>query len=194
MLDRELDPAEVDAGGRRQVGAAGDVHPLVRGERAADLDLAVDLALVGVVDPQPDRAVGEVDELVLAQVGDPGPGDRDRLAVALDLARGQGHVHPRLQLGEVVAQLADPQLRPRQVAEHRDLAADLLGGGADRLDRLRLALRAGVGEVEAEDVGAGGDQLLEHRRVPARRPDRGDDLGAALRVHRLTVVTPWAGR
>ena len=121
----------------------------------------------GSRDAQPDRAVGEVDELVLAQVGDARPGDRDRLAVALDLARGQGHVHAGLQLGEVVAQLADPQLRPRQVAEHRDLAADPLGGGADRLDRLRLALGAGVGEVEAEDVGAGGDQLLEHVRRPS---------------------------
>ena len=41
-------------------------------------------------------------------------------------------MHPRLQLGVVVAQLADPQLRARQVAEHRDLAADPLGGLADR--------------------------------------------------------------
>ena len=80
----------------------------------------------GSRDPQADRAVGEVDELVLAQVGDARPGDRDRLAVALDLARGQGHVHAGLELGEVVAQLADPQLRPGQVAEDRDLAADPL--------------------------------------------------------------------
>src|SRR4029079_16055986 len=88
--DPDPAPAEVDAGGRRQVGAAGDVHPLVRGQGAADLDLAVDLALVGVVDAEPDRTVGEVDELVLLQFGDPRPGDRDRLAIALDLARGQG--------------------------------------------------------------------------------------------------------
>ena len=66
VLDRELDPAEVDVGRRRQVGAAGDVHPLVGGEGAADLDLAVDPLGLGVADPQPDRAVGEVDELVLA--------------------------------------------------------------------------------------------------------------------------------
>ena len=76
-------------------------------------------------------------------------------------------MHPGLQLGDVAAQLADPQLRPRQVAEHRDLAPDPLGGGADRLDRLRVALAVGVGEVEAEDVGAGLDQLLEDRRRPS---------------------------
>ena len=53
---------------------------------------------------------------------------------------------------------------------------------ADRLDRLRLFVGAGVGEVEAEDVGAGGDQLLEHAALPAGRADRGDDLGAPLEV------------
>ena len=60
-----------------------------------------------------------------------------------------------------------------------------------------LAVGGGVGEVEAEDVGAGGDQLLERGRVPAGGTDRGDDLGAApevdavlarpVRLHRLTV-------
>ena len=87
--------------------------------------------------------------------------------VALDLARRQLHVHAGLQLGDVVAQLADPQLRPRQVAEHRDLAPDPLGRGADRLDRARVAVAVGVGEVEAEDVGAGLDQALERRRAPS---------------------------
>ena len=149
-------------------------------------------SVVGLVDPQADRAVGEVDELVLAQRGDARPGDRDRLAVALDLARRQGHVHAGLQLGDVVAQLADPQLRPRQVAEHRDLAPDPLGGGADRLDRLRVALAVGVGEVEAEDVGAGLDQLLEDAGVPARRADRGDDLRPPLALTRLTVERQFA--
>ncbi len=197
VLDRELDPVEVDAGRRRQVDAAGDVHPLVRGEGSPHLDLAVDALGLGIVDPQPDRAVGQVDELVVLEVGDPRPGDRDRLGVALELARGQGHVHPRLQFGEVVAQRADPQLRPRQVAQHRHLAPDPLGGAADIGDRLRLAVRRGVGEVEAEDVGAGCDQLLDRRGLPARRPDRGDDLRPPLdvnsgprsriRLHPLTV-------
>ena len=141
VLGGELDPAEVAVGRRRQGGAAGDVHPLVGGERPADLDLAVDAVGLGVADAQPDRAVGEVDELVLAQVGDPRPGDRDPLLVALELARGQGHVHAGLELGEVVAQLADPQLRPGQVAEDRDLAADPLRGAADRLDRLAPVCR-----------------------------------------------------
>ncbi len=105
-----------------------------------------------------------------------------RRAVALAVSRRQGHMHPRLQLGVVVAQRADPELRPRQVAQYRDLAANALGGTADRLDRARLLVRSGVGEVEPEDVGAGADQLLEHARLPARRPDGGDDLRAAAQV------------
>ena len=135
-----------------------------------------------VADPQPDRAVGEVDELVLAQIGDAGPLHRDRVAVPLDLIRGEGHVHAGLELGDVAAQRADPQLRPRQVAEDRHLAPDPLGGGADVGDRLRLPLGPGVGEVEAEDVGPGRDQPLQHRRLPAGRPDGGDDLGPAPEV------------
>ena len=181
VLDRELDPAQVAVGGGR-AGGAGDVHPLVGGQRAADLDLAVDAVLLALVDPQADRAVGEVDELVLAQRGDAGPGDRDRLLVALDLARGERHVGPGLQLGDVVAQLADPHLRPRQVAEDRGLVPEPLRRGADRHDRRRVALALGVGEVEPEDVDARLEQTLEDRRVPARGPDRGDDLGPPSRV------------
>ena len=70
---------------------------------------------------------------------------------------------------------------------------------AARMSAIVCAWRSGpgVGEVEPEDVGAGGDQLLEHRGVPAGGPDRGDDLGPPVavaagggcgsRLHRLTV-------
>ena len=91
-------------------------------------------------------------------------------------------MHAGLELGVVVADRADPELRAGQVAEDRHLAAERLGGLADRLDRLRVFVGAGVGEVEAEDVGAGRDQLLEHAEVPGRRADGGDDLGAPVEV------------
>ena len=129
----------------------------------------VDAAVLGLAHAQADRAVGQVDQLVLAQRGDAGPVDRDRLRVPLDRLRGQLHVHPGLQLGDVVAQLADPQLRPRQVAEHGDLAPGPLRRRPDRLDRARVALAVGVGEVEAEDVGAGLDQAAPARRRPSSR-------------------------
>ena len=74
-------------------------------------------------------------------------------------------MHAGLELGDVVAQLADPQLRARQVAEHRDLFADLLGRRPDRLDRARVPIAIGVGEVEPEDVGTGLDQA--HAACPA---------------------------
>ena len=61
-------------------------------------------------------------------------------------------MHARLELGDVVAELADPQLRPGKVAEHGDLAADPLGRGPDRPDRGRMALAVPMREVEAEDI------------------------------------------
>ncbi|HET7510753.1 MAG TPA: pyruvate kinase [Solirubrobacterales bacterium] len=149
---------------------------------AADLDLGADTGVLGRAHTQPDRAVGEVDDLVLAQVGDARPGDRDRLLIPLDVLRRQRHVHPRLQLGEVIAQRADPQLRPRQVAKDRHLLADPLRRRPDRPDRLRLPLRRGVGEVQPEDIGPRSHQLLQHRRLPTGRANRGDDLGPALAV------------
>ena len=45
LAGREVDPAEVGPGDRRQARvAAGQVHALVGGELAADLDLGADLA------------------------------------------------------------------------------------------------------------------------------------------------------
>jgi hypothetical protein len=111
----------------------------------------------------------QVDPLLDRELG---PGD-----VALHRSRGQLDVRPRLQLGDVAAQLADPQLRPRQIAEDRHLAPSPLGRCADRLDGARVALAVGLGEVEAEDVGAGLDQAGQHLLVPAGRADGRDDLG-----------------
>ena len=98
-------------------------------------------------------------------------------------------MHPRLELGDVVAELADPHLRTGQIAEHGNLAADPPGGDADRLDRARMTLAIGVGEVEAEDIDAGLDQALEDGRVPARGADRGDDLRPPVRAWASAVFS-----
>jgi len=97
--------------------------------------------------------------------------------------RRQLHVHARLQLGDVVAQLADAQLRAGQVAEHRNLPPDPLGGGADRLHRARVTVAVGVGEVETEDIGAGLDQAGQDVGVPTRRTNRRNDLRASATLH-----------
>ena len=41
-----------------------------------------------------------------------------------------------------------------------------------------------VAHVDAEDVGAGHEQPLDHRRIGRSRAQRGDDLGAAFAFHR----------
>ena len=81
VLDRELDPAEVAVGRRRQRGRApGMFIPLWEESVPPTSTSQSTPSLLGLADPQADRAVGEVDELVLAQRGDARPGDRDRLA------------------------------------------------------------------------------------------------------------------
>ena len=50
---------------------------------------------------------------------------------------------------------------------------------ADPVDVLGVLVGGAVGEVEAEDVDSGLDQLAQHLGLAARRPDGGDDLGAA---------------
>ena len=75
MADGEVDPLEVTLGYRRQRGVGtGEVHPLVRGERSSNLDFRLDRCLPGLQDSEPDRAVGEVDELVgMERLGETGP-------------------------------------------------------------------------------------------------------------------------
>ena len=169
-LHRELDPAEVAVGRRRPGRDAGHVHALVGGQRPPHLHLALDPVGLGVAHPKADRPVGQVDQLVLAQGGDARPGDRDRLAVPLHRPRRQGHVHARLQLGDVAAQLADRSFGPGRspsTATSRPTRS-----AAPRIESIvpGVALRVGMGEVEAQDVGAGLDQPLQ--RAPSQLAGR----------------------
>src|SRR6202034_3641993 len=103
----------------------GDVQPLARGDRAADLDLGLDLGRVRAHLPhaQSHRAVGQVDHgLRLERVGEAGAGDAHALGVAkafLAIARpaGERDAVAGLELDDVVAQRPDPQLWTRQVLQ-----------------------------------------------------------------------------
>src|SRR3569832_943445 len=54
---------------------------------------------------------------------------------------------------------------------------------------------AGVTHVDAEDVGAGLEQLVDHLRAAGGRSQRGDDLGAAVTSHRRSpsLLVPEEG-
>jgi hypothetical protein len=56
---------------------------------------------------------------------------------------------------------------------------DLADGGVGAA----VVVRGAVREVEAEDVDAGREELVEDGRGARGRPDGGDDLGAATLVH-----------
>ena len=159
-------------------GRAGDVHPLVGGERAADLDLAVDPAVgLGLAHPEADRAVGEVDQLVLAQRGDARPGDRDRLAVALDLRPGSGSRASR-----------SPARRRRRAAS-RSAASAPAGRRAPRPRARPVSAASRIASIVRAWRSRSAWEKLRRKTsapasiscsrtggVPARRADRGDDL------------------
>ena len=144
---------------------------------------AVDPVVLGLADPQPDRPVGEVDELVLAQVA---------RRPARRPGSSPGRPRPRAGSG---SRACRSRARRRRRAARRSAASARAGRrgspprarparrprGSSRSSRACRS-RAGVGEVEAEDVGAGRDQLLEHAGSQLAGPDRGDDLGPPLEV------------
>ena len=66
---------------------------------------------------------------------------------------------------------ADPQLRPLQIDQDADRPAGVALDRADHAHQLAHALLAGVAHVDAEDVGAGLEQLRDHVGS-STRPDR----------------------
>jgi hypothetical protein len=76
-------------------------------------------------------------------------------------------------------ELADAQLRSLQVGKDRDRPAELAFGRAHQLVTfLMIGVRA-VAEVEAEYIGAGIEQCLDHVETGTGRAERGHDLGLA---------------
>ena len=191
VVDREVEPAQVVGSGGRHPGViARQVHSLVGGHPTAGLHLTSDRVVVDRERPQADPPVGEVDRVALAnRSGEPIPADRQQLmrAERLDVG-GQRQLSPGFDVREAAPQLVEAELRARQIAEHPDPLAEQLAGRADPLDRLGVLGFGAVGEVEPEDVGAGGDQPLEHLRRARRGPHRRDDLGPAMIGHQRSAV------
>jgi hypothetical protein len=183
LADREV--REVLLGhGRQLVERPGDVEPLARGDRAADLDLGRDLhrRLAHDLHAQPHGAVGEVHDVAGRQradqlwARDEHPGSRPEPLVVTaehDLVAG-------LELGDVVDEGADPQLRSRQILQHRDRPAGAARRLAHALGGLGVLVGRAVREVQARDVHAGGHHPHERLRLARGRTDRRDDLRVAL--------------
>ena len=194
LLDREIDPGEILApgGGQADLGAR-EVEPLMGGDAAPDLDRAADLVVARLQHPQADAPVGEVDEPVLGHgLRESVEGDRELLVAADDVLGREHDLAPRPQADDPVVDVADPQLRARQVAEDADLLAAPLRGLARHRHVLRVIVAGPVGEVEPEDVGAGLDQLEHALDGASRGADRRHDLCPPVTAHDLRILSVGA--
>jgi hypothetical protein len=179
----EVDPGLIGGAGRRQVGVgARQIHALMRADRASGLHLAGDVSLGDRSDSESHPAVGQEHRVPLVdRPGEALPLDREKLGVPGPPVGLAAHQNGRagVEDGDTALQLAEPELRSREVADDPHLPAGLLAHRADPADVLGVLVGRGVGEVEPEDVDPRIEQLAEHLRGPARRTDRGDDLRAA---------------
>ncbi len=112
----------------------------MRADQPAAHDLGLDLLGHGI-DPQLDRAIGKEDSVARTEVGGEallahaGAG-----GVAGGLAaRSKREAGTGLQRELVVRELAEPDLRPREVGEERDRTPGALCGGMHRSRRVRPA-------------------------------------------------------
>ncbi len=123
---------------------------------------------------------------------DLGGGDdfRVRQTHAAGVAGGGVHVEhevlPGLQLHAAGLELADPQFRPLHVGENADRAAEFFFDRADHLDARGMVLMRTMGEIQTEYIRPGLEQLPHHFRGGAGRPQRGDDLRAAMTAETFT--------
>ena len=83
------------------------------------------------------------------------------------------------QLHLAAGEPLDPDLRPRQVGEDADLAANPQRRLAHRLGTRELGGRVAVREVEADHVDPGRQQCVEHARRVGGGAEGGEDAGAA---------------
>ena len=168
--------------GRDLLERAGDVEALARRDRAAHLDLGVDLEARRPhrLDAQADGAVGEVHDVAGGHRGaelgarDVQPRRRAEPFVAAD----ERHVVAGLELGDVALERADAHLRAGQVLEDRDGAAGAAGGLAHAAGGLGVLLGGAVREVQPRDVHPRVDHPHEGLGIPRGRADGGHDLRA----------------
>jgi hypothetical protein len=105
-------------------------------------------------------------------------GRRDLLRVADLLDRGDDEGLPGLEVVHAF-DLADAQLRPLDVADDGDVAAELRGHVADDGDDAGVLFVLAVREVEAEGVDARGEEAIDHFLAAAGRAEGGEDFRAS---------------
>jgi hypothetical protein len=92
---------------------------------------------------------------------------------------------PGIDLGPVVLETAEAQFRSLQIDQDSDRPLVVGFDIADRAHELAHLVVARVTHIDAEHVGAGAEQPLDHRAARRGRPQRRHHFGAALPPHRL---------
>ena len=97
-----------------------------------------------------------------------------------------------VQVDGAAGEGAEPQLRSLQIDEDADRAAGLFLERADHRHPLAHDVMRGMAHVDAEDVGAGGEQVGDGLAVARGGAEGGDDLDARRR-RACTCVPPTIG-
>ena len=193
-LQREL---EVDRVLARERGDrdrhSRQVDALVLADAAADEHRAARTALLDVLDDEPHEAV--VDQHLVTGTQDFAHHRRHhrQRTVRRDGLADDRDLFPALE-DDRLGELADPELRPLEVRDHRQWAAGLALGVAHAPGAFGVLLVRPVREVQARRVHAGGDECAQRFRRVARGAERGDDLRTAWRFGRHGVQSSDAGR
>ena len=190
---RELEIVEIL---RRQRGNRDrdprQIHALVRLDLAANEHPAAGAPVRNLLDAEPDEPV--VDQHLVAGLQHvPDYRRRDRqLAVARRLLRTDLDLVARVE-DDRLGQLADAQLRPLQVGDERDRAADIGRDLAHEPGTLGVPFVRAVREVEADRVDARLNQCAQALARFGRRSERCHDLRLAF-AGQAGVQTSSAGR
>ena len=162
---------------------AGKIDAFVLAQQAAIHDVAGHVFAVDLVHAQLDQSVGEQNARALLHVfGQSLEGGAHARCRARHLAGRDDELMAGLeQHRQMILEQPGANLGPLQVTQDAQRLVLFLAQLADLPDDGGFALVAAVGEIEADDVDAGADQLANDRLCVGGRPERGDNLGAALR-------------
>src|ERR1700675_2221065 len=100
------------------------------------------------------------------------------LVLSLSLPTSQEDAPATHQALKGALQRAGPDLRTLQVTEKGNWAVGVLGGGPHVDRRLAVGRLVAMREVQAGDIHAGLQQVAQHLRRGAGRPDRANDSRA----------------
>src|SRR5215467_5465367 len=104
--------------------------------------------------------------------------NRRTISVARHDVGSQDEFLPRLQLDNTACNIADPDLRTLQVLKNGNWFVESLANTLNLADEIPLIFRRAMGEVEARDIHAGGDELCDHFFAVGGRTDGANNLGA----------------